>query len=200
MRSWLRSICLAAAGFGCAGLALCGGSCVIAPPPELPPLVQRPPRILHDSVVPPEGVPLPFWPGPPSATGPGVLLVPLVVEDPPYDYRVFVDYPQTIDPLGPLAPPPQAVDGGTVLSISIDPDEPNHPIDLRGCHVIRVVVAHSFLSNNTPDSLGGDSVSWPYYPSASAPFTCAFIDAGPALLDGFVEALPVAPLSEGGDP
>ncbi len=199
MRSWLRSTCLAAAGFSCAGLAVGSGSCVIAPPPDLPPAVDRPPRILHDSVVPPEGVPLPFWPGPPNAPLANALIIPLVVEDPPYDYRVFVDYPQTIDPLGLLPLPPQAVDGGAILSIFIDPDEPTHPIDLSGCHVIKVVVAHSFLSNNTPDSLGGDSVSWPYYPSTSAPFTCAVVDAGPAPLDGATETLPVPPLSEGGD-
>jgi hypothetical protein len=197
MPHWFRSICVALAGFACTALALGGGACIIAPPPDLPSLAERPPRILHDSVVPPAGLPLPEWP-----MAPNDLLVPLVVDSPDeqYDYRVLVDYTQYPDPLSPMPPPPPVVDGGAILSISIDPEEPNRQIDLSGCHQIKVLVAHSFLSDNvTPDSLGGDSVSWPYYPSAAPPYTCSLVEAGPISLDASAEALPIPPLSEGGD-
>ena len=198
MFSGFRSIVLALAGCACTGVALGGGACVIAPPPALPPLVQPPPRILHDSVVPPAGVPLPTWPDAPNG-----LLVPVVVEDPTgqYDYRVFVDYTQWPEPLSPLPPPPAVADGGAILSIAINPQESNRVIDLGACHEIKVVVAHSFLQNNvTPDSLGGDSVFWPYYPSG-APYTCTVEDAGAAAssLDGSADVLPVPPASDGGD-
>ena len=195
-----RSIVLALAGCSCTGLALGGGGCVVAPPAELPPLVQLPPRILHDSVVPPQGVPLPAWPIAPNA-----LLVPVVVDDPSrtYDYRVFVDYAQWQEPVSPTPSLMPAADGGVILSISINPQQPNRVIDLGACHEIKVVVAHSFLplqNNATPDSLVGDSVFWPYYPS-SDPYTCTVQEAGAAAasIDGSPDVLPIPPASEGGE-
>jgi hypothetical protein len=191
----LRSIVLPLVGCACAGVALAQGACVVAPPPGLAPLIQRPPRILHDSVVPPAGLPLTTWPS--------AFLVPVVVDDPSgqYDYRVFVDYPQWADPLSPQPSPPPVVDGGAILSIAINPQESNRLIDLGACHQVKVVVARSFLQNNvTPDSLGGDTVFWPYYPTGD-PFTCIVADAGTgsSIGDATADVLPVPPPSEGGD-
>ena len=197
MRLGFRSIILASAGCACAFLALGGGACVVAPPAVLPSIPQRPPRILHDSVVPPQGVPLPAWP-----VGANAILVPLVVDDPngQYDYRVFVDYPEWPEFVSPPPDAPPAADGGAILAVSINPQQPIRGlIDLATCHEIRVVVAHGFLPNNiTPDSLGGDSVSWPYYPSGS-PYTCTVQDGGAPALDASAEVLPIPPVSEGGE-
>jgi hypothetical protein len=194
-----RSIVIALVGCPCAAAAVCIDACVIAPPAELPPPKPLPPRILHDSVTPPAGVPLPAWPDAPDSP----LIVPVVVEDTTrgFDVRVFVDQVQSPEP---LSPEPSPVDGGpmlSILSIYISPQQPNRVIDLGACHVIKVVVARSFLSNNEPDALGGDSVSWPYYPTLSAPYTCTVAEAGAGVppVDASADALPVPPLSEGGD-
>ena len=133
---------------------------------------------------------MPYWP-----EG-GLFIVPVEPGDPehPQDFRwdVFVDYdPSTgdIEIIHP-SPPPQVVDGGIIdVSFMI----PTAQL-LDFCHRVEFLVAHAFNpppggipnGNNrldhTPDSVGGDIVTWLYTGGAPAG-GCPEYDAG-ALQDG----------------
>jgi hypothetical protein len=137
-------------------------SCVTLPPPDLGASTPHPPIIEHGGVLPLDDEPLTAWPS--------WLYIPVELLDPDesFEYAVFIDY--QYDPsvasapdLGPVLvrPPPTLLNGGTYL---LDFEPPPAPLDGL-CHQLEVVVAHSFASVHTPDSIGGDSVSWSYGPN-----------------------------------
>jgi len=179
----LRALVLAAA-VGAAVPVVAGGvaACITSPPPDLPELPLRGPRILEDGVRP---VTDQYLTGLPADDK---FVVPVEVTDTtrPIVGRVFVDF----NP-GPTNMPPttnyvrQAIafptlDGGvTNLSFSLSPANLGDP---TACHIIEFIVAGSFDemsgSSHTPtpgDNLGGDSVSWFYTPNG--PNGCFAYDA-----------------------
>jgi hypothetical protein len=189
MRLYVQSLALAIAGCACvaAAVAVTEGGCIVVPPQDLqsPPL--RPPRILHDSVMPPENTPLPIWPDLQP------LIVPVLVDDPSgnYEYLVFVDRETLMNQVR-RQPHPPVIDGMVLLSIYIHPTEQFPPIDTNSCHDIRIIVARSFTQQATPESPGGDSVTWKY--------PCAIDGAASVAPDGSMDGLAFAPSSDGGDP
>jgi hypothetical protein len=163
------------AAAGLLAVAVCV-RCVAIAPPALPELGPVRPTILHDAVVPPEGVPLVNWP-----TN-GTFIVPVEIDGPDesFFYDVFIDY----DPVtnsGNVIPPqleeatPDTADGGivTVMFTIATPPDP------RFCHTVEFLVARSFNRNSlhTPDSLGGDIVTW-FYTAGGGPGGCPEYDAG----------------------
>ena len=170
---------IAAATAVCA--AVLQGACITAPPPDLPQEPQRRPTILHDSVVPSANVPLVEWP--PD----GQFTVPVELDDSSeaFCWVVFEDYNPYIGPSGIVRsktcgpPPPSAVDGGVVeVSFTLFPSN----LDLNFCHTIQFLVAIDFESDShTPNSIGGDSVTWNYVPGGGP--NCPEYDAG-AFQDG----------------
>jgi hypothetical protein len=186
---------------GCASLLACGlavGSCITAPPPDLP-LVQRPhPTIVHYAVQPPEG-PLFEWP-----TMLTQFVVPVEVDGPgePFAYNVFVDFsgdqlsgdqsPRT-GGSGPINLP----DGGiTLVSFWFTPPETPIPCP----HRIDFLVANKFdpMSPHTFDSAGGDIVTWWYYPDGGPGGCPASYTGDGAFPDASVDGLPVVPETGGG--
>jgi hypothetical protein len=169
MKFGLRQSALAAAACVCAIACAAAQGCIVVPPPDLPPAQVRPPRILHDSVIPLADIPLPIWP-----LG-DTFFVPIEMDDPDPnvrpDYEVFVDSIQLLNM--PLAPPP--VDGRVQLSFQIVPQTQN--IDLGACPTIqaRVWDRHDPLNRM-------DSVTW-VYGGSGAPYGCPVHDAG-AFQDG----------------
>ncbi|MDP9152457.1 MAG: hypothetical protein M3O36_21230 [Myxococcota bacterium] len=187
-------------GLGCvAGAIAANSGCVTAPPPDLPKPRQHRPTILHGSVVPPPDEVLTQWPAD------GTFLVPVELEDNNaiFYYDAFIDYnPYTNSKpvfLRVAVPGVTAYDGGvTIIAFSMTPP------DSVLCHRVEFLVAHQFNTNSehTPDSIGGDIVSWLYNPGGG-PNGCPVYDAG-ALQDGaFVDSapsgLPLVPDS-GADP
>jgi hypothetical protein len=189
MRLGVRTVLLMLAGCAGAGAAIAvgAGGCVMVPPPELQTQPARPPRILHESVSPPERTPLTVWP---DALSP--LLVPVVVDDPSgqYDYLAWVDPTSRPEPVRRQRQP-LVSDGGVTLHISIEPLEANPEIDIRACHDILVKVARSF-QNFVPDPVGGDSAEWRY--------VCQSPDASSALGDASTDGPGVSLVPVGGDP
>jgi hypothetical protein len=148
-------------------------ACVLADPPaSVPPTPLAPPEIDHELVVPPVTSILAAWPG--------EFDVPILVLDPSVtvEWEAFVDY----DPLGntnvlPYVPPGevgpgQDVDdaGERMLIANIPP-----PADLTACHTLEIIVALGFAEPHTPNSVGGDSVTWFYSPTGS-PDGCPIFD------------------------
>jgi hypothetical protein len=187
---------LCVAGIGIGGAA----GCITTPPPDLPAPPPHRPTILHSSVVPPADVPLVDWPTD------NTFVVPVEPGDPerPLDFvwDVFIDYDPSPQPirsdrglkLFPRGPMSAVVDGGSVL-VYFELAAPGTPPDLPGlCHRVEFLVAHQFnLSPNgitmadsrlahTPDSVGGDMVTWQYTAGGLAA-GCPEYDAG-ALQDG----------------
>jgi hypothetical protein len=181
------------------GLAVTG-ACITAPPPDLPPLPAHRPTILRGSVVPPPDTPLVQWPVDKT------FLVPVELYDPnqTFWYDVFVDY----DPVNntspkvypqPVVPNAATMDGGVFL-VSFGLNAPDDPGPL--CHRIEVLVAHEFnkFSPHTPDSVGGDSVSW-LYTAGGGPDGCPEYDAGALQGGAFPDAATDGlPIPVGGDP
>ena len=182
----LRAV-VSAAGVAMGGVA----GCITTPPPDLPAPPQRRPTILHASVMPPADVPLVDWP--PD----GTFIVPVEPGDPElptaFLWDVFVDYDPSagtsLEYFRPRNPPVSAVDGGIVAV----------PFTLPGpfdgfCHRVEFLVADNFNSppggiengdrryDHTPDSRGGDIVTW-QYTGGAPPGGCPSYDAG-ALQDG----------------
>jgi hypothetical protein len=185
--------------FGAVGAIAAGGiaACITAPPPDLPILPARGPRILEDGVQPPTNAYLTELPAD------GQFLVPVEVNDPTQEIvgRVFVDFYPGSDNMRSATAADQmitaqpALDGGPtimsfMLSATADLGDPT------ACHLIQFFVADSFSgrSGHTPgDSLGADSVSWFYTPNG--PNGCFGYDAGDgaAAEDGAGDSLPLTP-------
>lgn len=197
------AVLAATAAGACAVAAVASlGACLTAPPGGLPSLPLHRPTILHDAVVPPTDQVMGQLPAD------HVFLVPVVLEDPNefFEWDVFINYvdhnsqPRYIPT--PVTPTPGTLDGG-VVTVQFTLDEGDFS-DPTACNRIEFIVAHQFnqSSEHTPDSTGGDIVTWLY--STGGPAACvetydagdgAFVDAG-AGGDG----LPVVPQEGGGDP
>ena len=173
-------------------------ACITTPPPDLPVIPYRRPTILHDSVQPPSDRILSVWPA--------EFEVPVKVDDPSvgFEWNAFVDYDPAFGTMTPnrsgTVSSPVEVDSG----VTVVPFQLLAP-DARFCHHIEFQVAHSFQTSrgspHTPDSLGGDSVTWTYN-AGGGPNGCPVYDAGAvqdgAFLDAPVDGLPVVAES-GGD-
>ncbi|HEY1691179.1 MAG TPA: hypothetical protein VGG39_03405 [Polyangiaceae bacterium] len=207
----LRSFALGFAAVACAAVAaaLVGSTaCLSAPPPDLPvPALQRP-IILRGAVQPPAG--------PILGSFPQEFVVPVLLQSPdePFQYDAFVDFAQCVGfscgsgttpyiPPTTVTPTPGTLDGGVYLAHF----DPPAGVDPSSCHTIEFDVAHAFDTNlpHTPDSIGGDSVSWIYSPTGNLT-GCTLYDAG-SLQDGAFppsdaasDGLPVTPQDGGGDP
>jgi len=164
---------LAAAGASGVACALAVAACITAPPPDLP---QRP----SDNTF--------------------IVPVEVDVQAPAFYYNVFVDYSAVtqqglqLSGMGPMTP----ADGGVTLVLFhlIPPDTPTCP------HIINFTVANGFSPSNSsiaPNGVGGDIVTWWYYP-AGGQGGCPPYEAGDGVFpDVLVEGLLVTPES-GGDP
>jgi hypothetical protein len=157
-------VAVAAATAGAVAVACFAAACVLAdPPPDLPPETQLHPIVVKSSVFPPTTQVLVELP----STGFDVP-VQIFDTDTAFEYEVFVDF----DPLAAVAQapviavtesPPFAVDGGADI-VDFDLTPYFAALDPSVCHEIEFVVALAFdpTSPHTPDSRGGDSVSWFY--------------------------------------
>ncbi|HEY2517297.1 MAG TPA: hypothetical protein VGI39_40770 [Polyangiaceae bacterium] len=146
-------------------------ACVLADPPAgLPPTTIQAPHIDREAVVPPVTQVLEAWP----KQG---FDIPLDPYDPSvavywqafYDYAVMQAAPVE---RGVLDPNPAADSGTRRFHTDLPP-----PADVQDCHIIEILVAHAFVDIHTPDSYGGDSVSWIYAPNGSLDL-CPVFDAG----------------------
>ena len=167
---------------GATALAVAGGvaACITAPPPDLPELPQRGPRIVQDAVRPPANAYLTALPAD------GIFNVPVEVTDPTrtIDGRAFVDFYPGSNNMGRNATGfafdksvPPTLDGGTTLVSFMLPSFELG--DLTACHIIQFFVADSFSDQSghtAGDSLGADSVTWFYAPNG--PSGCSEYDAG----------------------
>lgn len=169
---------LAAAGACVAAAVASFAACLTAPPPELGTSTNERPEILGTAVQPAPGLLDEFhWPLD------NVFVVPILLEDPtaPCSWRVFdLDMEQPPQ----QGQPPNLVTDGTCATSVVDAgflqDVPIRQPNDGHCHVFTFIVAHGFSSVSTPDSIGGDTVSWYYEPSSAL---CRSYDAG-AFQDG----------------
>ena len=187
--------------------ALVVGACITASPPSLSTTLRRP-TIVFGSVVPaPDGIV--------SQIPHGGFSVPVELGGPnqPFFFDVFIDF----DPIAHSAPkiypqevlPTASTAGGGVVVVAFDLDPASPDLDPAYCHRIEFLVAHGFNTNppspHTPDSIGGDSVSW-LYSGAGGGDGCPLYDASALGDSGWptdaaaTDGLPVVPESGGGDP
>lgn len=157
-----------------------GAACLIAEPAvDLPRAPATAPHIVRASVVPAPVFVL--------GTFPATLKIPVELSDPTasFEWSSFIDYDPT-NGEGFVERRTSVVDPeslrGRIRTLSIDLPA---PVDDQ-CHVIEVVVAlglqtGSNINAHTPDSRGGDSVTWFYSPGGDLR-GCPTLDAG--LLDG----------------
>jgi hypothetical protein len=182
-------------------------ACIVAPPPDLPPQPVSRPTILHDSVFPPADQILTGAEIPDGGTL--TFLVPVDLVDPTraFSWELFVDYDpySATAPLlfGQVQPTPGSVDGGTIV-VPFSLDFGQAPLDMAYCHRIQFLVAYTFSASHTPDSLGGDSVTWLYNGAGGVngcpPFDASALgDSGVPLTEAGPDHPPVVPES-GGDP
>jgi hypothetical protein len=182
--------------FGALGASVAGAvsACITAPPPDLPVLPARGPRILEDGVTPPTDA---YLTGLPAD---GQFLVPVEVNNPAQviNGRVYVDFYPGTDNMHfatsaeqSLSTPPSVDGGPTIVSFSLSPTD---LIDPTACHLIQFYVADSFTGTApiAGDNLGADSVSWFYTPNG--PNGCFEYDAGDgAAQDAPTDALLLTP-------
>jgi hypothetical protein len=202
MRLEARSLALALAAVACAIAAIVAAACIVIPPPDPPMEPLRSPRILHASVVPPEGVPL--------GDGPWDFTIPVEVDSriPAFQYEAFVDEPNGGGGSGEVSlatvnVSPSALDGGVML-LQVNLDLQQQRYDPGVCHRIEVMVAVNFPQPHFPDNNGSDSIFW-LYEGSGAPYGCPTYDAGP-YQDGFFppadasDSLFIIPTESGVDP
>jgi hypothetical protein len=156
---------------------------------------------LHDAVQPPSDQVLAALPSD------NEFLVPVVLEDPneSFEWDVFINY--YLDPKSEpvlrhsVLPTPGTVDGG-VVPITFQLFDTDFP-DPTACNHIDFLVAQQFNEKyqHTPNSTGGDIVTW-LYSTAGASACLATYDAGDGAFpetEAATDGLPLAP-AEGGDP
>jgi hypothetical protein len=159
----------------CATLTLVAGqaACLAVPPPPLASQGPVRPTILDEGVSPQPGVPFVEWPDG------GSFVIAVEAQDQPFYYDAFVDFDPNAnsDPTEPSAPvlqptlvPATTPDPVTIHVVLKQPDP-------RFCHTVEILVAHQFdqMLPHTPDSVGGDIVTWFYIPGGG---DCPVIDAG----------------------
>ena len=156
-----------------------GAACVLAdPPPDLPAESQLHPIVVKSAVFPPTTQVLVGLP-------PSGFVVPVQLFDPdtPFEYEVFVDFdPSAVAPQSPVIAvteaPPFPLDGGVDL-VDFDLTPYFAGLDPSVCHEIDFVVALGFAptSPHTPDSRGGDGVSW-FYDASGGFGGCPYGDGG----------------------
>ena len=166
-----------------AGAIGADSGCVTVPPSDVPTPAQHRPVILRASVVPPPDEVLTQWPAD------NTFLVPVELSAPELFYfNVFIDF----DPysnsgpalFGAVAPGTAVSDAGIpIASFVLKPPDGNL------CHRIEFIVAMGFnaSSSHTPNSLGGDVVSW-LYSAGGGPNGCPLYDAGAAQNGAFPDA------------
>ena len=143
--------------------ACMAAACFTTPPPDLPAEGTQRPTILTPSVEPPSDLTLTELPA-------GGFLVPVDVADGEFFYwDVYVDYDPVANPnplprLSPTLVDPSVADGGVSLVPFALSDGDFEPWVCP--HRIEFFVAHQFneASPRSPQSFGGDSVSWFYEP------------------------------------
>jgi hypothetical protein len=138
------------------------------PPPPLSDQGPIRPTIVYGGVSPEPGVPIQEWPDG------GSFVLQVESQGQSFYYDAFVDFDPTANPapvdlptlIAPTSPDPMTV-----------PIRPIPQPDPRFCHTVEVLVAHQFnqTSAHTPDSVGGDIVTWFYNPGGGG---CPVIDAG----------------------
>lgn len=180
-----------------AALCVCGvvivaqDACVLAEPSgDLPRLPDSRPTILHASLVPSASAVLSRFPS--------SFVVPVELADPTatLGYAAFIDYnPFTNAGLvqGPSHSDrePNAPGRTRILTVAVPA-----PPDIDRCHVIEIVVALRFSSENdskgvhTPAEPGGDIATWFYSPNGDL--------AGCPTLDAGIDAAVDADAAEGG--
>ncbi|HSY20941.1 MAG TPA: hypothetical protein VK841_02445 [Polyangiaceae bacterium] len=154
-----------------AALAIVAGqaACLAVPPPPLPDQGQPiRPTIIYGGVSPQPGVPLQEWPDG------GSFVVQVASQGQSFYYDAFLDFDPTVNPLPVDLPTPIIPTGPDPVMVPIRPIAQPDP---RFCHTVAVLVAHQFNQNSahTPDSVGGDIVTWFYDPGGG---DCPVIDAG----------------------
>jgi hypothetical protein len=156
-----------------AGLAATIGvaACVLADPPaQIPvPPIQRP-EIERELCSPGVTQILETWPT--------EFDVPIQAFDTTssIQWQAFLDYDVTQShPIarGQLDADPAQDAGVRLLNARL----PAPPM-LQDCHIVEILVARSFPDIHTPDTYGGDSVTWFYSPTGSLD-GCPVYDAGP---------------------
>jgi hypothetical protein len=170
-------------------------ACFSAPPADLPTQPIEPPVILSSSVEPPAGQVLTELP-----SG-GEFEVPVRVSaGESFQWEVFVDYDAKQDPnysnprTAGSVPADSATDGGvTVVPFFLSGGD----FEPWQCpHQIEFFVAYQFNlpSSPTPESYGGDSISWVYDPIGCLNYDDAGDGSFPPA-DAEPDSLPVAPES-----
>ncbi len=164
------------------------------------------PTILHDAVFPRADQILTSADFPPS--GQLTFVVPVQIEDPSHTFpwEIFVDYdsdpnaPPALFRPGQINPTAGTVDGGTVMQ-SFDLGLADGHLSEPYCHRIEFVVAYAFSAVHTPDSIGGDSVTWLYNGAGGTtgcpqPFDASALgDTGVSMSDAPADHVVVVPES-----
>jgi hypothetical protein len=189
-------------------LVVSAAACLVAPPPDLTPQPVSRPTILHDSAWPPADRILTAADLPDG--GSLTFLVPVELVDPSktFSWELFVDYnPYASNGpfiFGQVQPTPGSVDGGTIV-VGFELPFGEAPLDTPYCHRIEFLVAYTFSASHTPDSIGGDSLTWLYNGAGGVngcppPFDASVLgDSGLSTADTGPDQLPIVPES-GSDP
>ncbi len=188
----VHRILLPLLGAGVSTLGLLA-ACFTAPPPDLPTQVHRP-EIIHDAVVPPEGVI--------TELPPGGFVVPVHLDDPtgPCQFSVLVDG-TAVPRLCAQSCSQAAFDGGggdILLGFGLSQPDPTI------CHTITAIVASQFAvveganvnSCSTPSGAGGDVVTWQLWSPSCLTYDAGVLaDGAFPFPDGSPDALPIVPES-----
>jgi len=174
-------VTIAALAAGACGSLGAMFACITDPPPDLPPIDERP-EIVQDALQPPQGT---------LTSLPPEFTVPIDVPD-PGACAIGVFDVTTNQYVIPCQPCVSAIDGGVVLeTFNLD------TLDPATCQTLRVIVAADFSTCGVPNTTLGDTATWVYTPA-----TCLWFDAG-AIADGAFpdvasDGLPLVPESGGG--
>jgi hypothetical protein len=176
---------------GGAGVIAAGAAvaCFTAPPPDLPPQSTQRPSIASSAVYPQAYLT--------ELPADGMFIVPVqVAAGEFFQWDVFVDYPANRAPfIAPttISADKAVVDGGlTWVSFPVD----QNAFQPGTCpHRIEFFVAHQFNPGapRTPESFGGDSFTWFYFPDGCSSYDAG--DGGFPPADAASDSLPVTPES-----
>jgi hypothetical protein len=156
-----------------AGAAAIEAACITPPPEAVDPPPTRP-VILDDQVQPPLDQLLQTLPR-------QQFIVPVSVNDPQehFNYSIFVDYNPITNPQ-----PVSSFRVSPATAVTTIAFDPPSQLTANSCHRLDFLVVHDFATLtdgavllHTPDSAGGDQISWFYLPGGS-PNGCPGYDAG----------------------